>query len=93
MKNSFDVDGTYNVRYEILKKRIDKAVIKGTNDRLSQAGKISIVYLLEKDRVEYMEYLKYLIKKGLIKPEVETLELEKLQGAEGLKALRVEVIV
>ena len=27
----FDVDGAYNIRYEILKKRIDKAYIKGTS--------------------------------------------------------------
>ena len=25
----FDVDGAYNVRYEIVKKRIDKAVVRG----------------------------------------------------------------
>ena len=30
----FDVDGTYNARYEIIKKRIDKSFIKGTNLRL-----------------------------------------------------------
>ena len=91
-EKQFDVDGTYNVRYKILKKRIDKAHIKGTNDRISQKGKVSIVYLLEKDRQEYMDYLQFLVKKGYIKPEIEDYELEKLQGADGLKALRVEVI-
>ncbi|MEZ5007679.1 MAG: hypothetical protein R2753_05940 [Chitinophagales bacterium] len=91
-EKQFDVDGTYNVRYEILKKRIDKALLKGTNERLSQAGKISIVYLLESDKKEYLEYLGYLISKGYIKEEIEDLELEKLQGADGLRALRVEVI-
>ena len=40
----FDVDGAYNVRYEIIKKRIDKAVIRGTSERLTQPGKIAIVY-------------------------------------------------
>ena len=91
-EKQFDVDGTYNVRYEILKKRIDKAVLKGTKERLSQAGKVSIVYLLEKDKQEYLEYLNYLVKRGYIKDNIEDLELEKLQGADGLKALRVEVI-
>jgi len=91
-EKQFDVDGTYNVRYEILKKRIDKAVIKGTTERLTQAGKIAIVYLQEKDREEYLNYLEYLIRKGYITEEIEQLELEKLQGADGLKALRVTVI-
>jgi hypothetical protein len=35
----FGVDGAYNMRYEVIKKRIDKAVIKGTTECLTQAGK------------------------------------------------------
>ncbi len=34
----FDVDGTYNARYEVIKKRIDKSFIKGTRERLTQTG-------------------------------------------------------
>ena len=90
-EKQFDVDGTYNVRYEILKKRIDKAVIKGTKERLTQPGKIAIVWLQEKDRNEYVEYLKHLITEGLIEPEIEELELKELPGAKGLQALRVTV--
>ncbi|MGB0931061.1 MAG: hypothetical protein ACPGVB_09815 [Chitinophagales bacterium] len=90
-EKKFDVDGTYNVRYEILKKRIDKAVIKGTNERLTQKGKIAIVWLQEKDRQEYLKYLNHLYLKGYIEEDIEDLELEKLQGADGLKALRVTV--
>ncbi|MEZ4959702.1 MAG: hypothetical protein R2830_07790 [Saprospiraceae bacterium] len=92
-EKQFDVDGAYNVRYAILKKRIDKAVIKGTSERLTQSGKIAIVWLNEKDRLEYLEYLHHLQNRGLIAEEIEDLELEKLQGAEGLKALRVTVRV
>ncbi len=91
-EKQFDIDGAYNVRYEILKKRIDKAYVKGTDERLTQAGKIAIVWLQEKDRQEYQEYLDYLIAKEYISPEVEDLELERMQGVEGLKAIRVEVI-
>ena len=40
----FDVDGTYNARYEVVKKRVDKANIKGTEERITQPGKITIVY-------------------------------------------------
>src|SRR5262249_62091743 len=43
----FDVDGAYNVRYEIMKKRIDKAVVRGTTERVTQPGKIAIVYSQE----------------------------------------------
>lgn len=91
-EKQFEVDGAYNVRYEILKKRIDKAFVKGTNERLTQSGKIAIVWLNEIDKREYLEYLKHLQKKGYITDKIEDLELEKLQGAEGLKALRVTVI-
>ena len=92
-EKQFDVDGAYNVRYEILKKRIDKAVIKGTNERLTQKGKVAIVWLQEKDRIEYLEYLDHLLQQGYITDEIEELELERLQGADGLKALRVTVVV
>ena len=90
-EKQFDVDGTYNVRYEILKKRIDKAIVKGTEQRLTIAGKVSIVYLQEKERREYLEYIEFLIAKGYVEPDYEDLELAKLQGAEGLRALRLQV--
>ena len=87
----FDVDGAYNARYEIIKKRIDKAIIEGTNERLTVAGKIAIVYQFDKDKKEYLRYLKYLLKKGLIEKNIEDLSLKKLQGTQGLKALRITV--
>ena len=91
-EKQFDVDGAYNIRYEIIKKRIDKAYIKGTDERLTQAGKIAIVWLQDKDRQEYQEYLDHLVQKGYIHPDIEDLELEKMQGVEGLKAMRATVI-
>ena len=90
-EKQFDVDGAYNIRYEIIKKRIDKAHINGTNERLTVPGKIAIVYSQEKDAREYVKYIKYLQSKKLL-GKVEKLELEDLQGVSGLKALRVEVI-
>ena len=90
-EKQFDVDGAYNIRYEIIKKRIDKAHIKGTEERLTSPGKISIVYSQSKDAVEYKKYIKYLQSKGYF-GTLEELELEDLQGVSGLKALRVEVI-
>ncbi len=87
----FDVDGAYNIRYEIIKKRIDKAYIADTDERLTQSGKIAIVYLHDKDRIEYLDYFNYLLSKGMITPDIEELNLGKLQGVQGLKALRVTV--
>src|SRR5262245_25300866 len=56
-EKQFDVDGTYNIRYEILKKRIDKAVIKGTAERLTQPGRIAIIYSEAREGGEYREYI------------------------------------
>lgn len=88
---SFDVDGAYNIRYEILKKRIDKAYVKGVNERLTLPGKIAIVYTQERDAETYRRYLSYMANNGMIHSEIEELELEDLQGVTGLKALRVAV--
>lgn len=90
-ERKFDVDGTYNIRYEIVKKRIDKVRIRETNERLTQPGKIAIVYSQAKDATEYIEYIEFLQSKGLLKPGIEKLDLEDLQGVSGLKALRVDV--
>ena len=90
-EKQFDVDGAYNIRYEIIKKRIDKANIKGTENRLTVPGKIAIVYSQDKDADEYLKYIKYLQSKEIL-GKLEVLELEELQGVSGLKALRVEVI-
>jgi hypothetical protein len=90
-ERKFDVDGTYNIRYEIVKKRIDKAHIKETGERLTQPGKIAIVYSQAKDAAEYREYIEYLQNKNLLKKEIEDVNLEEMQGVVGMKALRVEV--
>ncbi|NEU08147.1 hypothetical protein GZH53_07475 [Flavihumibacter sp. R14] len=87
----FDVEGSYNIRYEVIKKRIDKACIKNTGERLTQPGKIALVYSNQKEALEYEEYIHFLQNKGLLKPGIENLELEELQGVSGLRGLRVEV--
>ncbi len=87
----FDVDGAYNVRYQILKKRIDKATVEGTDERLTVSGKIAVVYLHDKDRDEYLDYFDYMRHQGLIRGEVEEFVLSRMQGVQGLRALRVTV--
>jgi hypothetical protein len=91
-EKKFDVDGTYNARYEIIKKRIDKAFIKNTEERITQKGKISIVYSQSSDEREYLRYIKYLQIKQYLGDEVELLELEDVQGVIGLKAIRVNIL-
>ncbi|SDQ07710.1 GAF domain-containing protein [Flagellimonas zhangzhouensis] len=88
----FDVDGTYNARYEVIKKRIDKSFIKGSNERLTQKGKLAIVYSQKKDEREYMRYISFLKSKGYFTNNIEIVELEGLQGVTGLKAIRAEIL-
>lgn len=90
-EKQFDVDGAYDIRYEIIKKRIDKATIKFTGERLTQPGKLAIIYNQQKVAEEYKRYFRYLAAKKMINGEVEELELDELPGANGLRALRIEV--
>ncbi|NML66613.1 GAF domain-containing protein [Hymenobacter sp. RP-2-7] len=92
-ERQFDVDGTYNIRYEIIKKRIDKATVLGTGERLTQPGYLALVYAQTREATEYHEYIDYLQDRGLLEPGIESLELEELQGVKGLLALRVKVRV
>jgi hypothetical protein len=85
----FDVDGAYDIRYEIVKKRIDKAVVQGRTERVTQPGQIAIVYSQPGEALEYRGYVEYLQNLGYLTGEVERLELEELQGVQGLRALRV----
>lgn len=82
-EKQFDVDGVYNVCYEILKKCIDKVLIEGIDEWLMQAGKVVIVYLQEKDKQEYFEYVDYFIFEGYIIEEIEDFKIGKLQGVQG----------
>lgn len=90
-EKKFDVAGAYNIRYEITKKRIDKALINGTNERVTAVGKIAIIYSHADEIREYKKYIDYMVAQRFLKPTVEELELEDLKGASGLRALRVEV--
>ncbi|MFV9549983.1 GAF domain-containing protein [Algibacter sp. PT7-4] len=91
-EKQFDVDGTYNARYEIVKKRVDKAYIKNSKERITQKGKISIVYSQKQDEIEYLRYIKFLQSKRYLDTDVEIVELEDLQAVTGLKAIRVSVL-
>jgi hypothetical protein len=90
-ERKFDLDGVHHARYEILKKRIDKAIVKGTGQRLTQPGTIAIVYSGDNEVKEYFQYIEHLKKQGLLTGTIEYCDLEDLQGVSGLKALRVAI--
>jgi hypothetical protein len=89
----FDVEGGSNIRYELIKKRIDKVKLRATGERLTQPNKIAIVYTQAKEAEEYEEYIRLLQRKNMLAAEVEKLELEEVQGLSGLKAIRVTVLL
>jgi hypothetical protein len=88
----FDVEGYYNIRYEVIKKRIDKVRVKATNERLTQPGKIALVYFNDTEAEEYITLIKEMQKAHILKKDLEFVVLENLQGVTGLKALRVSII-
>jgi hypothetical protein len=87
----FDVEGAYNIRYHIIKKRIDKVLILDTNERLTQPGKIALIYFDERDAQEFKGFIRELQDENLLLNDLEDLDLETLQGVDGLKAIRVGV--
>jgi len=87
----FDVEGAYNIRYQVIKKRIDKVHIKETGERLTQPGKIAMVYFQNNSVGDYLEYIWFLQAQNVLLDDLEFLELEELQGVSGLKALRIGV--
>jgi hypothetical protein len=87
----FDVDGAYNIGHEIIRSRIDKAMVKGGNERLTQPEKIAIVYSRPEEAQEMLRHIEYLKGLGFLLPDVEHLDLDDLPGVKGLRALRVGV--
>ncbi|MGZ5286098.1 MAG: hypothetical protein ACXWB9_02890 [Flavisolibacter sp.] len=90
-ERKFDVDGAYNIRYEIIKKRIDKVHLKDSEERLTQPGTIAIVYSQNRELEEYLGYVEFLQNEKMLGDQVEFLELEDTQGISGLKAIRVNI--
>ncbi len=87
----FDVEGSYSIRYEVLKKRIDKARIEGTQERLTQPDSIALVYNHLSEVADYLPFIKEMQADGQLQPNLEYLDLEPMQGVTNLKALRVGI--
>jgi len=87
----FDVEGYYNIRYQVIKKRIDKVLLKNSDERLTQPDKIALVYFNDKEIEDYIKYIKKFQQQHVLKDDLEFVDLEELQGVVGLKALRVSI--
>jgi len=87
----FDVDGAYDVRHEIIKSRIDKAVVKKTGERLTQPGRVAIVYSHIDESRKIQRHIDFLRARGNLLNDLEFLDLDDLPGVRGLKALRVGI--
>ncbi len=87
----FDVDGAYDVRHEIIKSRLDKALIKGTGERLTQPDRIAVVYFNPQEGRQIRHHIDFLTSQGKLHDDLEFLDLEDLPDVSGLKAMRVGV--
>lgn len=87
----FDVDGAYDVRHEIIKSRLDKAMVKGSQERLTQPGRIAVVYAHPREGRDIQRHIDYLQSRGRLLDDLESIDLEDLPGVRGLKALRVGI--
>ncbi|NJM63712.1 MAG: GAF domain-containing protein [Oscillatoriales cyanobacterium RU_3_3] len=88
----FDVKGTRDIRYELVKKRIEKAVDKDAQERITQSGMLTVVYSTEDEWEEYQQYLRYLAREGWVDSKIQTGMVESLQGVSGLKFARVCIL-
>ncbi|NEQ21519.1 MAG: GAF domain-containing protein [Microcoleus sp. SIO2G3] len=88
----FEVRGTRDIRYEIVKKRIDKAVDEQARTRITQPGMLTLVYSTEEEWTEYQQYLRYLAREGWVDTEIQLGTVEPLQGITGLRFARVRVV-
>ncbi|MCF8066139.1 MAG: GAF domain-containing protein [Desulfarculaceae bacterium] len=86
----FDVDGAYDVRHEIIRSRLDKAVISG-GERLTQPGMIAVVYSSMDEAREMYRHIEHLQAQGFLRPDVKRHVLEDLPGVRGLRALRMSI--
>jgi hypothetical protein len=85
----FDVDGTYNARYEVVKNVLTKPTSKEQRKELLKKRKLPLCTTHEE--TEYLKYIKFLQFKGILEPTIEQFDVEELQGVSGLKAIRIKV--
>ncbi|MFT4031735.1 MAG: GAF domain-containing protein [Siphonobacter sp.] len=90
-EHRFDVDGSYSIRYEVIKKRIDKARIVETHERLTQPDTIALIYSNRREITDFEPLIKSLQHQHKLEERIDDVELEALQGVQGLRALRLYI--
>lgn len=89
----FDVEGGYNIRYQMVKKRIDKVRIKESKERLVRPGTLAIVFQGDTAEQEITDLLTEVAAMGKIKPHFEFCTLEEVQGVSELRAVRADIVL
>lgn len=89
----FDVEGGYNIRYQMVKKRIDKVQIKESKERLVRPGTLAIVFQGDTAEQEITDLLTEVAAMGKIKPHFEFCTLEEVQGVSELRAVRADIVL
>jgi hypothetical protein len=86
----FDVDGTYNARYEVVKNVLTKQTSKEQRKELLKRENHHCVFpQLRRNRIpKVYQVLQF---KGILEPTIEQFDVEELQGVSGLKAIRIKV--
>lgn len=87
----FDVESNDDIRFELMKKRLAKANVKNTSERLVQANKLTIVYLSDSDKNDYLNYIQFFKSKNYFTSDIEYLTVEDLQNITNLKAIRLTI--
>lgn len=87
----FDVEGNTDIRFEVMKKRLAKAMLKGSKERLVQEDKLAIVYINDTEKQNYINYLNFLKEKNYLTGEIEQVTIEPLQDINDLEALRITI--
>ncbi|MFP4009469.1 MAG: GAF domain-containing protein, partial [Spirulinaceae cyanobacterium] len=88
----FDVQGTRDTRYEIVKKRIDKGLDSKEKTRITQPGMLTVVYSTNDEWQEYHQYLRYLVRERYVGSKIDSGTIESLQGITGLRFARVQIL-
>ena len=88
----FDVEGGYNIRYHVVKKRIDKVRIKHSKERLVRPNTIAIVYQGDALEEEIRSLMADVVKLNLIESDWEFCTLEDIKGVSELRAIRANLI-
>jgi len=90
-EKSMILQGHESVRYDVLKKRISRAMIKGNNMPLALPATLSIIFTNDRERQEYLNYITFLQWKGYLNQDQEEFLLVDLKGLHGLRAIRVSI--